>query len=129
MEENKFLKKYFDESDESGFKEVVFERQKHLDALKERLKKYYLTDEEINKLFRIIEDAEIEMEKVKRSFKPKEYTQENLSKFQKKLFDIQTRMKYDFEKKLNKTIKDKYMKAKKIVEKNEKKNKKENPFM
>ena len=43
MDYNKFVDKYFDENDETGFNDVLFERQKHLAALRERLKKYYLT--------------------------------------------------------------------------------------
>jgi len=117
MDYNKFVDKYFDENDESGFNEVLFERQKHLAALRERLKKYYLTDEEIDKLFEIIINAEMKMEEIKRGFKLKEYTKEDLEKFEKKLIEVQNNMKEDFDKALNKKLKEKYERAKKILKK------------
>ena len=115
MDYNKFVDKYFDENDDSGFNDVLFERQKHLASLRERLKKYYLHDDEIDKLFEIIINAEIKMEEVKRNFKTKDYTPEDLEKFEKKLIDIQNKMKEDFDKALNKTLKAKYENAKKIL--------------
>ena len=121
MDYNKFVEKYFDENDETGFNDVLFERQKHLAALRERLKKYYLTDEEIDKLFEIIINAEMKIEEVKRSFKTKDYTEEDLDKFQQKLLDIQNKMKEDFDKKLNATLKAKYERAKKILKEREEK--------
>ena len=120
MDYNNILDKYIDENDESGLNDVLFERQKHLAALRERLKKYYLTDEEIDKLFETIVNAEIKMEEIKRSFKTKDYTPEDLSKFEQKLLDIQNKMKEDFEKNLNKTLKAKYERAKKILKEREK---------
>ena len=75
MEYDKFIDKYLDPNDESGFQEVVFARQAKLKSLRQRLQKYYLSDEEINKLFEIIINAEIEMEKVKRSFNSKKYNE------------------------------------------------------
>ena len=120
MDYNKFVEKYFDENDETGFNDVLFERQKHLASLRERLKKYYLTDDEIDKLFEIIINAEIKMEEVKRGFKTKNYTPEDLSKFEQKILDIQNKMKEDFDKALNKTLKAKYERAKKILKEQEK---------
>ena len=115
MDYNKFVEKYFDDNDESGFNDVLFERQKRLAALRERLKKYYLHDDEIDKLFEIIMNSEIKMEEVKRSFKTKNYTPEDLAKFEQKLLDIQNKMKEDFDKALNATLKAKYENAKKIL--------------
>lgn len=122
MEYDKFIEKYFDPNDDSGFNELVFKRQEKLKALKVRLKKYYLTDKEIDDLFQIIIKAEIEMEQVKRKFNAKKYTEIDLVKFQNKLIDIQKKMKKDFDEKLNKTIKTKYEKAKKTMEELNKKN-------
>ena len=111
---NKFLEKYFDPNDDSGFTEMIFERQEKLKSLRERLKQYYLTEKELDNLFKIIEKAEMDIEKVKRSFKKKDYDRLDLFKFQKKILEIQVKMKKDFEEKLEKTIKEKYERAKKI---------------
>ena len=46
---------------------------------------------------------------------------EELTKFRKKLFDIQDKMKEKFEKELSKLLKHKYEKAKKMVEEQKKK--------
>ena len=115
MDYNKFVDKYFDENDNTGFNEMLFERQKHLAALRERLKKYYLTEEEIDKLFEIIVQAEIKMEEIKRGFKTKDCTEEDLKKFSTKLIDVQNKMKADFDEALTKTLKAKYENAKKIL--------------
>lgn len=125
MEYDKFIEKYFDPNDDSGFTELVFKRQEKLKALKVRLKKYYLTDKEIDDLFKIIINAEMEMEHVKRKFNARKYTEMDLVKFQNKLIDIQKKMKKDFEEKLNKTLKTKYEKAKKAMEELNKRN----PYM
>ena len=122
MDYNKFVDKYFDENDETGFNDVLFERQKHLASLRERLKKYYLTDEEIDKLFEIIINAEMKMEEIKRGFKNQNYTPEDLQKFEQKILDTQNKMKEDFDKALSKKLKEKYEKAKKILKEQEKKN-------
>ena len=122
MDYNKFVDKYFDENDETGFNDVLFERQKHLASLRERLKKYYLTDEEIDKLFEIIINAEMKMEEIKRGFKNQNYTPEDLQKFEKKILDVQNKMKEDFDKALSKKLKEKYEKAKKILKEQEKEN-------
>ena len=107
MEYDKFIEKYFDPDDDSGFNELVFKRQEKLKALKVRLKKYYLTDKEIDDLFQIIIKAEIEMEQVKRKFNAKKYTKINKIKLQNKLINIKKKIKKDFDEKLNKTIKTK----------------------
>lgn len=116
MEYNKFIDKYFDPENKMGFNEVLFARQEKLNALRERLKQYYLTDEELNVLFKIIEQAEMDMEKVKRKFNGKNYDHVDMMRLQKDLVQIQKKMKDDFEKKLSETIKAKYEKAKKIKE-------------
>ncbi|MBR6163240.1 hypothetical protein IKQ26_05085 [bacterium] len=116
MEYNKFIDKYFDPNNKMGFNEVLFARQEKINALRERLKQYYLTDEELDHLFKIIEQAEMDMEKVKRRFNGKNYDHADMMKLQKDLVLIQKKMKDDFEKKLSDTIKAKYEKAKKIKE-------------
>ena len=116
MEFNKLIEKYFDADDDSGFTQMIFDRQAKKKALKERVKKYLLTDEEVDKLFQIIEKAEMDIEKIKRSFKKKNYTEDDLVAFQDKIVLIQRKMQEDFEKKLLETIKHKYETAKKILE-------------
>ena len=124
MELNKFIEKYFDPEKDDGFQEVVFKREAKKKRLRERLKEYRLTDAEIDKLFEIIVSAEMDMEKVKRKYKGEDYSVEELSKFRKKLFDIQNKMKEKFETELGKLLKAKYEAAKKILEEQ----KKQNPF-
>ena len=114
MEYNKFIDKFFDPENKMGFNEVLFKRQEKLNALRERLKQYYLTDEELDNLFKIIEQAEMYMEKVKRKFNGKKYDHIDMMRLQKDLVLIQKKMKDDFEKKLSETIKAKYERAKKI---------------
>ena len=120
MEFDKFTEKYLDPNDESGFNEVIYARQAKIKTLKIRLKNYHLSDDDINKLIDIIVNAEMEMEKVKKSFNSKKYTENDLIKFQNKLVDIQNKMKSDFDSKLNKLLKTKYEKAKKILEERKK---------
>lgn len=122
MDFNKVVEKYFDPNDDSGFNEILFEREARHKKIKERLKKYYLSEEEINSIFEIIINAEMEIEKEKRKFKKEKYTQQDLFKLQKKLFEIQVKMKKDFDKKLNNLLKKKYEEAKKIKEELDKKN-------
>ena len=122
MEFNKFIEKFFDENDDSGFNEVVFARQAKFKQIKERLKGYYLTDKEIDKVFEIITQAEIDIENIKRKFNSKKYTEEDLKNFSKKLIDRQNKMKADFDKKLGEIIKAKYEKAKKIKAEMDRKN-------
>ena len=114
MEFNKFIEKYFDPNDDSGFNEIIFQRQAKFKGIKERLKGYYLTDKEIEDLFKIITKAEMDMEEVKRKFNGKNYKSKDLVEFEKKIIDIQKKMKADFDNKLNKILKEKYEKAKKL---------------
>ncbi len=122
MDFNKFIEKYFDPNDDTGFNEIIFEREARHKAIKERLKKYYLSEKEINSAFEIIINAEIEIEKEKRKFNKKNYNQQDLFKLQKKLFEIQVKMKKDFDEKVNSLLKKKYEQAKKIKEELDKKN-------
>ena len=108
MDFNKFIEKYFDPDDDSGFNEIIFEREARHNAIKKRLKRYYLSEKEINSAMEIIINAEIEMEKEKRKFKKKDYNQQDLFKFQKKLFEIQVKMKKNFDEKVNNLLKKKY---------------------
>lgn len=114
MEFNKFIEKYFDPNDDSGFNEIIFQRQAKYKGIKERLKGYYLTDKEIEELFKIITKAEMDMEAIKRKFNGEKYKAKDLVAFEKKLIDIQKKMKEDFDNKLNKILKEKYEKAKKL---------------
>ena len=122
MDFNKFIEKYFDPNDDTGFNEIIFEREARHKAIKERLKKYYLSEKEINSAFEIIINAEMEIEKEKRKFNKKNYNQQDLFKLQKKLFEIQVKMKKDFDEKVNSLLKKKYEQAKKIKEELDKKN-------
>ena len=120
--EDKFIEKYFDPDNEDGFNEVIFQRNEKKIGLKKRLKKYKLDEKEIDELFKIIINAEFEMEKIKRSYKGDDYTIEQLNKFKERMTIVQEKMQKDFEKKLAGTLKRKFEKAKKMVDEYNKKN-------
>ncbi len=116
MTYDKLIEKYFDPENDDGFNEVVFQRNEKKIGLKKRLQKYKIDEKEIDILFKIIVNAELEMEKVKRKYKGDDYTVGELNKFKKQMTDIQEKMKNDFEKKLAEILKKKFEKAKKIVD-------------
>ena len=122
MNFDKFIEKYFDPNDDSGFNEILFQRQSQHKAIEKRLKGYYLTEKEISKLMEIIVKAEMEMENIKRKFNAKKYTEKELFKLRKNLLEIQVKMKKDFDESLSKVLKKKYEEAKKIKEELDKKN-------
>lgn len=122
MDFDKFIEKYFDPDDDSGFNEILFQRQSQHKAIEKRLKGYYLSEKEIDKLMEIIIKAEMEMENIKRKFNAKKYTEKELFKLRKNLLEIQVKMKKDFDESLNKILKKKYEEAKKIKEELDKKN-------
>ncbi len=122
MSYDKFIEKFFDPENDDGFNEVVFQRNEKKKALRERLKNYKLDEKELDDLFKIIVDAEIAMEKVKRKYKGDDYTVGELNKFKKQMTDIQEKMKSDFEKKLADALQKKFEKAKKFMEEYNKKN-------
>ena len=122
--DDKFIEKYFDPDNEDGFNEVIFQRNEKKIGLKKRLKKYKLDEKEIDDLFKIIVNAEFEMEKIKRSYKGDDYTIEQLNKFKERMTTVQEKMQKDFEKKLAETLKRKFEKAKKMVDEYNK----QNPF-
>lgn len=122
MDFDKFIEKYFDPDDDSGFNEILFQRQSQHKAIEKRLKGYYLSEKEIDKLMEIIIKAEMEMENIKRKFNAKKYTEKELFKLRKNLLEIQVKMKKDFDESLNKVLKKKYEEAKKIKEELDKKN-------
>lgn len=122
MNFDKFIEKYFDPDDDSGFNEILFQRQSQHKAIEKRLKGYYLSEKEIDKLMEIIIKAEMEMENIKRKFNTKKYTEKELFKLRKNLLEIQVKMKKDFDESLNKVLKKKYEEAKKIKEELDKKN-------
>ncbi len=92
------------EEDDFGYKEVLAERQKHKDALKERLIKQNFTQKEIDKLFKIISKAEIDMEKVKSAYNYKSKIPGAGIKLRDTLIEIQNKMKADFDKEFNEMI-------------------------
>ena len=108
MDFDKFIEKYFDPDDDSGFNEILFQRQSQHKAIEKRLKGYYLSEKEIDKLMEIIIKAEMEMENIKRKFNAKKYTEKELFKLRKNLLEIQVKMKKDFDESLNKVLKKKY---------------------
>ena len=122
MTYDKFIEKFFDPENDDGFNEVVFQRNEKKKALRERLKKYKLDDKELDDLFKIIVDAEIVMEKIKRKYKGDDYTVAELNKFKKQMTEVQEKMQKDFEKKLADTLQKKFEKAKKFMEEYNKKN-------
>ncbi len=98
--------------------EVESLRQEHKDKLRERLKKYYLSDSEIDKLFIIIKKSEEKIEKIKYSIDYSKAGQEELFEMAEKIKKVQKNLKDNFEKELNKLLKNKYIKAKKFLKDN-----------
>ncbi len=125
MEFNKFVEKYFDPDDKDGFNEVIFARQAKIAQARERIKKQYHFDEdELDELFKVVEKGQFDVEKVRRSFKNEDYIKIGMVKIQAKIIEAEKKMQKEFEDKLAKMIKAKYMKYKKIKEELDK----QNPF-
>ena len=117
-EKDLYNKFYKGQPGEEAFLEMYQERQKHKDALRERLKKYHLSENELDELFKIVTKAEFQIEELKSKQKFKEtYTKEELDKFGFKILDIQMKMKNDFESRLSKIIKKKFELADEILKK------------
>ena len=125
MEFNKFVEKYFDPDDKDGFNEVIFARQAKIAQARERIKKQYHFDEdELDELFKVVEKGQFDVEKVRRSFKNEDYVKIGMVKIQAKIIEAEKKMQKEFEDKLAKMIKAKYMKYKKIKEELDR----QNPF-
>ena len=92
------------QEDDFGFREVLIERQKHKDALKERLIKQNLSDKEIDKLFKNIKKTEDDSEKVKKSYNYKSVVPGAGIKLKNDLIEIQNKMKADFDKEFSEII-------------------------
>ena len=90
-----------------GFSEVLEERQKKKDALKERLIAQNFTDNEIEKLFDIIYKAEEKMEKLKSKYDYKAQIPGAALKLRSDLIQIQVQMKKDFDKEFDLMIESK----------------------
>ena len=97
QEEMEKIQEQQEKPDDFGFSEVLKERQKHKDALRERLGKQNFTPKEIDKLLKIISKAEDEMEKIKSKFEYKPKVPGSATKFKQDLIDIQKRMKLEFD--------------------------------
>lgn len=93
-----------EKKDDFGFSEVLKERQKKKDALKERLINQNFTDKEIDKLFKIIEKAENEMEKIKKAYDYKAKIKGASVKMRDDLIAVQNKMKQDFDKEFMKML-------------------------
>ncbi|MBR1617836.1 hypothetical protein IJ670_06760 [bacterium] len=118
---DKFVEKFYDPDKDNGLSTVILERQAKLDVLRKNLiEKYYLEDDEIDKLFKIIIDAEIKIEKIKQTTDFSKATNKDLIDFQQKLIDIQDKMKQDYDKKLEQIVKTKFENAKKYLKEKEK---------
>ena len=111
--------------DEKLSAQVQQVREEHKAALRERLLKYRLTNEEIDNLFLIFTRAEEKIEKIQTNMNYKTAQHIDLVEMQGKIEDVQQKMKQEFQEELNKVLKHKYNLAKKIVKEiNEKKKKK-----
>ena len=90
--------------DDFGFSKVLEERQKHKDGLRRRLEIMQFSEKEIDKLFKIIEKAEVNMEEVKAKFDYKAKIKGSGVKLQQDLIAIQLKMKEDFDKEYKRII-------------------------
>lgn len=106
-EKTKLNKK--ENEDDWGFSQVLQERQKHKDALRERLEAQNFSKKEIEKLFKIISDAEYEMEEVKKQYNYKAKIKGSGVKLQQDLLNIQAKMKENFDKEFYRILKEKRM--------------------
>lgn len=91
------IQKQEEKPNDFGFGEVLKERQKHKNALRERLEKQNFTKKEIEKLFKIISKAEDEMEKIKAKFDYKAKIPGSGIKLQADLIEVQKKMKKEFD--------------------------------
>ncbi len=115
MENNEIKSQFYDPEDKMGYNEVLAERQKKIAAARERVKKKYsLNERELNILFKIIENGEIEMERVRRSFSNQDYVDMGMKEIRAKIIAVQEKMNADFEDMLAKIVKAKYEACKKI---------------
>lgn len=96
-----------EQKDDFGFAQVLAERQKKKDALKERLVNQNFTEKEINKLFKIIEKAEDEMEKIKKAYDYKAKIKGASVKMRDDLIAVQNKMKKDFDEEFMRMLKQK----------------------
>ena len=94
-----------EQKDDFGFAQVLEERKKKKDALKERLVKQNFNDKEIEKLFKIIEKAEVEMEKIKKAYNYKAKIKGASVKMRDDLIAVQNKMKKDFDEEFMKMLK------------------------
>ncbi|MBQ4646131.1 MAG: hypothetical protein IJB79_02165 [Candidatus Gastranaerophilales bacterium] len=104
---SKLNKKKEEGANDWGFGEVLKERQKHKDALRERLLAQNFSEKEIEKLFKIISKAEEEMEEVKSKFDYKAKIRGSGVKLHNDLIEIQNKMKKDFDEEFNQMLKNK----------------------
>ena len=111
-----FQKKNKTVLDENLSEQVQQVRELHKMALRQRLAKYHLTSEEIDKLFLIFTKAEEKIEKIQINMDYKKAKQIDLIEMQDKILTVQNKMKEEFEENLKKIIKNKYEFAKKIVQ-------------
>lgn len=107
QEEYSKLNKKEEDGNDWGFGEVLKERQKHKDALRKRLENQNFSENEIEKLFKIISKAELEMEEIKSKFNYKARIPGSGVKFQKDLYEIQMRMKDEFDKEFKRMLQEK----------------------
>ena len=107
QEEQLKLNKKKEEADDWGFGEVLKERQKHKDALRQRLAAQNFSEKEIEKLFKIISKAEEEMEKVKSRYNYKAKISGSGIKLRNDLVEIQMKMKEEFDKEFMKILTEK----------------------
>ena len=107
VEVEKEHQEIIEKKDDYGFAQVLAERQKKKEALKERLVKQNFSEKEIEKLFKIIEKAEDEMEKIKKAYDYKAKIKGASVKMRDDLIAVQNKMKKDFDEEFIKMLKQK----------------------
>ena len=109
MDNEELIAKFYDPDDKKneGFEEVLRKRQVHKNMLRDRLKKnFFLYDDEIDNLFKILEKWEIKIEKLKRNQNYNKLTTADLLCLRNKTFEMQLEMKTEFDKALTKFVKE-----------------------
>ena len=90
-----------------GFAEVLKEREQKKEILKQRLLSINFNEKEIAKLFKIISNAEDEMEKIKKAYDYNKQIPGQSVKMQKDLLEAQKKMKIAFDTEFDKILKSK----------------------
>ena len=93
-----------------GYAEVLKEREKQKELLKQRLLSINFSEKEIAKLLKIVTNTEEEMDKIKKSYNFNKQIPGQSVKMQQDLLEAQKKMKITFDAEFDKILKSKHKK-------------------